>query len=142
VTSLAQITDLDFLSGYPYCRALRVTCQAVYSGYMPRTTESHRPSDDHHHGMSLDDTSDFMNTLEYESGFLVDHLVTFDDAAHWLTDRGFCPEELAPAALAGYVTHDATPAPGGRGRHVHRAGTRRSRRSGGSGARCAKSPTP
>ena len=69
VTSLALITDLDFLSGYSYCRPLRVTCQAVYSGYMPRTTESHRASDDHHHGMSLDDTSDFMNTLEYEIGF-------------------------------------------------------------------------
>ena len=54
--------------------------------------------------MSLDDTSDFMNTLEYESGFLVDHLVTFDDAAHWLTDRGFCHEDLAPASLAAYGT--------------------------------------
>jgi len=57
--------------------------------------------------MSLDDTSDFMNTLEYESGFLVDHLVTFDDAAHWLTDRGFCHEDLAPASLAAYGTTEA-----------------------------------
>ena len=57
--------------------------------------------------MSLDDTSDFMNTLEYESGSLVDHLVTFDDAAHWLTDRGFCHEDLAPASLAAYGTTEA-----------------------------------
>ena len=74
---------------------------------MPRMTDGHVPSDDHHHGMSLDDTSDFMNTLEYESGFLVDHLVSFDDAAHWLTDRGFCHEDLAPASLAAYGTSEA-----------------------------------
>lgn len=57
--------------------------------------------------MSLDDTSDFMNTLEYESGFLVEHLVTFDDAAHWLTDRGFCHEDLSPASLATHGTTEA-----------------------------------
>jgi predicted RNA-binding Zn ribbon-like protein len=49
--------------------------------------------------MSLEDTSDFMNTLELESGFLVDRFVTFQDAAHWLSDRGICHENLSPAAL-------------------------------------------
>jgi predicted RNA-binding Zn ribbon-like protein len=49
--------------------------------------------------MSLDDTSDFMNTLELESGSLVDRFATFGDAAAWLSDRGICHEDLAPAAL-------------------------------------------
>jgi len=57
--------------------------------------------------MSLEDTSDFMNTLELESGSLVDRFASFDDAAHWLTDRGMCHEDLAPEALAVYgVTPD------------------------------------
>ena len=49
--------------------------------------------------MSLDDTSDFMNTIELESGSLVDRLATFGDAAAWLSERGICHEDLAPAAL-------------------------------------------
>jgi len=73
---------------------------------MPRTTERHKPSD-HHHEMSLDDTSDFMNTIELESGSLVDHFVTFGDAAHWLTERGFCHEDLSPASLATHGTTEA-----------------------------------
>jgi len=52
--------------------------------------------------MSLEDTSDFMNTLELEAGSLVDRFTSFDDAAHWLTDRGMCHEDLAPKALAVY----------------------------------------
>jgi predicted RNA-binding Zn ribbon-like protein len=73
---------------------------------MPRTTERHKPSD-HHHEMSLDDTSDFMNTIELESGSLVDRFVTFGDAAHWLTERGFCHEDLSPASLATHGTTEA-----------------------------------
>jgi predicted RNA-binding Zn ribbon-like protein len=49
--------------------------------------------------MSLDDTSDFMNTIELESGSLVDHFVSFGDAAIWLSARGICHDNLAPAAL-------------------------------------------
>jgi predicted RNA-binding Zn ribbon-like protein len=68
---------------------------------------AHGATYDHHHQMSLEDTSDFMNTLELESGSLVDRLATFDDAAHWLSDRGICHEDLAPSALAVYgVTPD------------------------------------
>jgi predicted RNA-binding Zn ribbon-like protein len=75
---------------------------------MPRKTATHQ-SLDHHHRMSLDDTSDFMNTLELESGSLVDRLATFGDAATWLSDRGFCHEDLAPAALhaAGVTEEEA-----------------------------------
>ena len=73
---------------------------------MPTKTLSHGATG-HHHGMSLEDTSDFMNTIELESGFLVDHLVTFDDAAHWLIDRGFCHEDLSAASLATYGSTEA-----------------------------------
>jgi predicted RNA-binding Zn ribbon-like protein len=59
--------------------------------------------------MSLEDTSDFMNTLELESGSLVERLVTFDDAARFLIDRGICHENLGPAALraAGITAEEA-----------------------------------
>src|SRR4026209_2463440 len=63
-----------------------------------KTTE-HRPSRDHHHEMSLDDTFDFLNTIELESGSLVDHFETFDDAADWLIGRGVCHSGRGPAAL-------------------------------------------
>jgi predicted RNA-binding Zn ribbon-like protein len=72
---------------------------------MTLTPGLHKASHDHQHEMSLEDTSDFMNTIELESGSLVDHLVTFDDAAHWLIDRGFCHEDLSAASLA---THGTT----------------------------------
>jgi predicted RNA-binding Zn ribbon-like protein len=49
--------------------------------------------------MSLEDTFDFLNTLELESGALVDRLVTFDDAAQWLIDRGICHDGRGSAGL-------------------------------------------
>lgn len=49
--------------------------------------------------MSLEDTFDFLNTLELESGALVDRLATFDDAAHWLIDRGICHDGRGNAGL-------------------------------------------
>jgi predicted RNA-binding Zn ribbon-like protein len=59
----------------------------------------HRPSRDHHHEMSLEDTFDFLNTIELESGSLVDHFQTFEDAASWLIGRGVCHKGRGPAAL-------------------------------------------
>jgi predicted RNA-binding Zn ribbon-like protein len=59
----------------------------------------HRPSRDHHHEMSLDDTFDFLNTIELESGSLVDRFETFEDAAAWLIGRGVCHKGRGPAAL-------------------------------------------
>ena len=67
---------------------------------MPTKTAGHGASQDHHHEMSLDDTYHFLNTLELESGSLVDRFATFDDAAAWLVGRGVCHEGLDPAALA------------------------------------------
>jgi predicted RNA-binding Zn ribbon-like protein len=62
------------------------------------TNVKHRPSGHHHHEMSLEDTFDFLNTIELESGSLVDHFATFEDAARWLVERGIvhadAPEEL------------------------------------------------
>ena len=74
---------------------------------MTLTQGLHKASHDHQHEMSLEDTSDFMNTIELESGSLVDHLVSFDDAAHWLIDRGFCHEDLSAASLATHGTTEA-----------------------------------
>lgn len=66
---------------------------------MPSINTEHRPSRDHHHEMSLDDTFDFLNTIELESGSLVDRFQTFDDAAAWLIGRGVCHSGRGPAAL-------------------------------------------
>jgi predicted RNA-binding Zn ribbon-like protein len=49
--------------------------------------------------MSLDDTFDFLNTIELESGSLVDQFESFDDAATWLIGRGVCHSGRGPAAL-------------------------------------------
>lgn len=66
---------------------------------MALTNTEHRPSRDHHHEMSLDDTFDFLNTIELESDALVDQFKTFDDAAHWLIARGVCHSARGAAAL-------------------------------------------
>ena len=55
---------------------------------MTTATPSHGASRDHQHEMSLDDTFDFMNTLELDEGSLVDRLQTAADATRWLADRG------------------------------------------------------
>ncbi len=49
--------------------------------------------------MSLEDTFDFLNTIELEEGSLVDRFATFDDAAAWLIERGVCHSGRGPAAL-------------------------------------------
>jgi predicted RNA-binding Zn ribbon-like protein len=48
----------------------------------------HAGSRDHTHELSLEDTFDFLNTIELENGFLDDHFVSFGDAAEWLLARG------------------------------------------------------
>ena len=48
----------------------------------------HGASRDHTHDLSLEDTFDFLNTIELENGFLDDHFVSFGDAADWLLARG------------------------------------------------------
>jgi predicted RNA-binding Zn ribbon-like protein len=48
----------------------------------------HGAARDHTHELSLEDTFDFLNTIELENGFLDDHFASFGDAADWLLTRG------------------------------------------------------
>jgi predicted RNA-binding Zn ribbon-like protein len=48
----------------------------------------HGPARDHSHELSLEDTFDFLNTIELENGFLEDHFTSFRDASDWLLQRG------------------------------------------------------
>jgi predicted RNA-binding Zn ribbon-like protein len=47
----------------------------------------------HHHGARLDEALDFLNTRELESGSLVDHLATADDAFDWLEEHDLVDRE-------------------------------------------------
>jgi predicted RNA-binding Zn ribbon-like protein len=47
----------------------------------------------HDHGVSLDDTFDFLNTSELENGFPVDRLETPDHAVRWFAERGLVHTE-------------------------------------------------
>ena len=64
---------------------------------MTTATLSHGASRDHQHEMSLDDTFDFMNTLELEDGSLVDRFTAATDATRWLADRGLIHVDAASA---------------------------------------------
>jgi predicted RNA-binding Zn ribbon-like protein len=66
---------------------------------MTATPGPHRPSGDHHHESSLEDTFDFLNTIELESGSLVEHFVRFDDVATWLLEHGVVHRGLDAAQL-------------------------------------------
>ena len=55
---------------------------------MTLTKTVHGPARDHTHEISLEDTFDFLNTIELENGFLDDHFKSFEDAAAWLLERG------------------------------------------------------
>jgi len=62
------------------------------------------PTDDTHrghaHGVDLDATFDFLNTLDRDDGFLREHLTTLDDALAWFVDRGVIHREGADRARA------------------------------------------
>ena len=61
----------------------------------------HRPSGDHHHDTSIDDTVAFLNTVELESGSLVDHFATFEDAARWLKEHEVVHESISSLRRSG-----------------------------------------
>lgn len=50
---------------------------------------------DHAHHVHLDDTFDFLNTLDLENGFRVEKLPTLDDALVWFVERGVIHAEGA-----------------------------------------------
>jgi predicted RNA-binding Zn ribbon-like protein len=69
---------------------------------MALTKSVHGPARDHTHELSLEDTFDFLNTIELENGFLAERLVTFEDAAAWLLERGIVHgDRLAHERISG-----------------------------------------
>src|SRR4051812_47438509 len=48
----------------------------------------------HQHAVELEEAFDFLNTKELESGALVDHLATPDDAFDWLATHDLVHREL------------------------------------------------
>ena len=49
----------------------------------------------HVHGVDLEDTFDFLNTIDTENGFRVDHIPTLDAALSWFVDHGAIHIEAA-----------------------------------------------
>lgn len=62
-----------------------------------QTDDTHRG---HAHGVDLDATIDFLNTLDHEDGFPREHLERLDDALVWFVDRGVIHLEGADRARA------------------------------------------
>jgi predicted RNA-binding Zn ribbon-like protein len=54
----------------------------------------------HDHGVRLDDTFDFLNTLDTDDGFVVDKLETPDGAVRWFAERGLVHAESIEASGA------------------------------------------
>jgi predicted RNA-binding Zn ribbon-like protein len=54
----------------------------------------------HAHGVDLDATFDFLNTLDHDDGFVRERLVNLDDALSWFVDRGVIHREGADRARA------------------------------------------
>jgi len=64
----------------------------------------------HAHGVDLEETFDFLNTLDTENGFPVEKLPTLDDALTWFVDRGVIHREGADRARARVVAQSAVAA--------------------------------
>jgi predicted RNA-binding Zn ribbon-like protein len=68
------------------------------------TTQQQPPAaHGHDHAVGLEETFDFLNTLEYEAGSPVDHLATPADAVAWLVDHGLAHREAADRVLVRYT---------------------------------------
>src|SRR5512146_3551650 len=66
------------------------------------------PSDPGHaHGVDLDATFDFLNTLDHDDGFIREHLENLDDALNWFVDRGVIHREGADRARAQVTSQPA-----------------------------------
>jgi predicted RNA-binding Zn ribbon-like protein len=64
----------------------------------------------HAHGVDLDDTFDFLNSLDREDGFPRERLATLDDALAWFVDRGVIHREGADRARAQVASQPAATA--------------------------------
>jgi predicted RNA-binding Zn ribbon-like protein len=58
------------------------------------------PHPGHAHGVDLDATFDFLNTLDHDDGFVREHLTNLDDALDWFVERGVIHREGADRARA------------------------------------------
>ena len=61
----------------------------------------------HAHGVDLDATFDFLNTLDHDDGFIREHLENLDDALNWFVDRGVIHREGADRARAQVTSQPA-----------------------------------
>ncbi len=67
-------------------------------------TNTHASGDlGHAHGVDLEGTFDFLNTLDTDNGFPVEKLPTLEDALTWFVDRGVIHHEGADRARARVV---------------------------------------
>lgn len=64
----------------------------------------------HAHGVDLEETFDFLNTLDTDNGFPVEKLPTLEDALAWFVDRGVIHYEGADRARARVATQPAAAA--------------------------------
>jgi len=75
---------------------------------LTNTHESRDPG--HAHGVDLEGTFDFLNTLDTDNGFPIERLPTLDDALRWFVDRGVIHREGADRARARVETEAAAAA--------------------------------
>lgn len=61
----------------------------------------------HAHGVDLDATFDFLNTLDHDDGFVRESLTSLDDALNWFVERGVIHREGADRARAQVTTQPA-----------------------------------
>ena len=64
------------------------------------TPAKREPDPGHAHGVDLDATFDFLNTLDHDDGFIREHLEKLDDALDWFVERGVIHREGADRARA------------------------------------------
>lgn len=64
----------------------------------------------HAHGVDLEGTFDFLNTLDTDNGFPVEKLPTLEEALTWFVDRGVIHHEGADRARAKVATQPAAAA--------------------------------
>ena len=64
----------------------------------------------HAHGVDLEATFDFLNTLDHDDGFVREHLANLDDALDWFVDRGVIHREGADRARAQVTAQPAAAA--------------------------------
>ena len=62
----------------------------------------------HAHGVDLDATFDFLNTLDLDDGFVREHLTSLEDALDWFVERGVIHREGADRARAQGTTQPAS----------------------------------